>query len=247
MTIHPSVPPRTVIITGGNTGLGYACARAIAASHANWHIVIAYELSRRLQLEGYSTPEHPIAVNAFEPGLMPGTKLARDHGAFERFAWNVILPALRFALPNTHSPDASGKALARLVLDPALESITGKDFEGTRERASSEESYNQQEAAELWKASAELVKLLPTETILRVESSVDEYRTLITVGNGSLCRLTFLLTTAHLLATIHSRDKPFVGLRKEEHGVTKCQGTRICREAQCHPGCGDAIHCDQRL
>ena len=41
MTIHPSVPPRTVIITGGNTGLGYACARAIAASHANWHIVIA--------------------------------------------------------------------------------------------------------------------------------------------------------------------------------------------------------------
>ena len=134
----------------------------------------AYELSRRLQLEGYSTPEHPIAVNAFDPGLMPGTKLARDHGAFERFAWNVILPALRFTLPNTHSPNVSGKALARLVLNPALESISGKYFEGTRERASSEESYNQQEAAELWKASAELVKLLPTETILRVESSVDE-------------------------------------------------------------------------
>ena len=46
----------------------------------------AYELSGRLQLEGFSTPEHPITVNAFDPGLMPGTKLAEDHGAFERFA-----------------------------------------------------------------------------------------------------------------------------------------------------------------
>ena len=105
---------------------------------------------------------------------MPGTKLARDHGAFERFAWNVILPTLRFALPNAHSPNASGKALARLELDPTLESISGKYFEGTRERASSEESYNRQEAAELWETSTKLVKLQPTETILRVESSADE-------------------------------------------------------------------------
>jgi hypothetical protein len=137
-------------------------------------IFYAYELSRRLQSEGYSTPDHPITVNAFDPGLMPGTKLARDHGAFERFAWNVILPTLRFAIPNTHSPNASGKALARLVLDTTLESISGKYFEGTRERSSSEESYNRQEAAELWETSAELVKLQLTETILRVESSVDE-------------------------------------------------------------------------
>jgi len=41
----------------------------------------AYELSRRLQSEGYSTPEQPISVNAFDPGLMPGTKLARDYGS----------------------------------------------------------------------------------------------------------------------------------------------------------------------
>src|SRR6266566_2744743 len=105
---------------------------------------------------------------------MPGTKLARDYGSFERFAWNVLLPPLRFVLPNAHSPNASGKALARLVLDPTLEGISGKYFEGMRERASSEESYNRQEAAELWETSAELVKLQPTETILRVESSVDE-------------------------------------------------------------------------
>ena len=30
----------TAIITGGNSGLGYQCAKAIAADH-DWHVVIA--------------------------------------------------------------------------------------------------------------------------------------------------------------------------------------------------------------
>ncbi len=132
----------------------------------------AYELSRRLQSEGHSTSEHPITVNAFDPGLMPGTGLARDHGSLERFAWNVFLPMLRFVIPNVHSPGVSGKALARLVLDSTLENISGKYFEGMKERTSSDESYNQQEAADLWETSAELVKLQPTETILRLGSSL---------------------------------------------------------------------------
>ena len=41
MTLRSSVLPQTVIITGGNTGLGYGCARTIAASHPNWPIVVA--------------------------------------------------------------------------------------------------------------------------------------------------------------------------------------------------------------
>ena len=35
---HPAA--QTVVITGGNTGLGYACARAIATQPA-WHVLIA--------------------------------------------------------------------------------------------------------------------------------------------------------------------------------------------------------------
>ncbi len=131
-------------------------------------VLYAYELSRRLQSEGYSTPEHPITVNAFNPGLTPGTGLSRDYGAFMRFGWNVFLPLLRPMMPGVKSPDASGKALARLVLDPSLEKISGKYFDGMEERASSQESYDQQKAQELWETSAELVKLQPTETILRV-------------------------------------------------------------------------------
>lgn len=34
-------PNKSVIITGGNSGLGYACAEAIARSGQDWHIIIA--------------------------------------------------------------------------------------------------------------------------------------------------------------------------------------------------------------
>ncbi len=137
-------------------------------------IFYAYELARRLQSQGYSTPEHPITVNAFNPGPTPGTRLSRDAGAFGDFAWNVLMPRLRFAIPHMQSLDASGQAFARLVLDPALAGISGKYFAGMKERASSQESYDQQKAAELWEASAELVKLQPGETILRVRNPLEE-------------------------------------------------------------------------
>jgi NAD(P)-dependent dehydrogenase (short-subunit alcohol dehydrogenase family) len=40
-------PHKSVIITGGNSGLGYACAEAIARSGQDWHITIASrDLSR---------------------------------------------------------------------------------------------------------------------------------------------------------------------------------------------------------
>jgi NAD(P)-dependent dehydrogenase (short-subunit alcohol dehydrogenase family) len=137
-------------------------------------IFYTYELSRRLQQEGHSTREHPITVNAFDPGLMPGTELARDYNSIERFLWKVLLPRLRFLLPQMHSPQTAGQALARLVLDSELEGISGKYFAGKKEIPSSEESYDQQKATKLWEGSAELVKLQPTETILRLGSSLDQ-------------------------------------------------------------------------
>jgi hypothetical protein len=42
------------------------------------------------------------------------------------------------------------------------------------ERASSQESYDQHKAAELWEASAELVHLQPGESLLRVRNSSEE-------------------------------------------------------------------------
>ncbi len=59
------------------------------------NIYFTYELSRRLEKQGSSTPEKSITANAFNPGLMPGTGLARDYSPLQRFAWNYLLPVIR--------------------------------------------------------------------------------------------------------------------------------------------------------
>jgi NAD(P)-dependent dehydrogenase (short-subunit alcohol dehydrogenase family) len=129
-------------------------------------VFYAYELARRLQAQGYSTPEHPITVNAFNPGTTPGTELARDASPISRFAWTVVLLLLLPLFPNLTGQQAAGQALARLVLDPGLQNVTGKYFEGMQERASSRESYDQSKAVQLWETSASLVHLQSDETSL---------------------------------------------------------------------------------
>jgi NAD(P)-dependent dehydrogenase (short-subunit alcohol dehydrogenase family) len=101
-----------------------------------------------------------VTANAFDPGLMPETGLMREAPAPFRFVLSHILPRaiplLRLYTPNVHTAKESGEALARLVTDPELSATTGRYFEGRREIRSSDESYNDGRAEELWNASAAL-------------------------------------------------------------------------------------------
>ncbi len=101
-----------------------------------------------------------ITANAFDPGLMPETGLMREAPALFRFVLSHVLPRaiplLRLYTPNVHTAKESGEALARLVTDPELSATTGRYFEGRREIRSSDESYNDERAEELWNASAAL-------------------------------------------------------------------------------------------
>ncbi|KHO25502.1 alanine-phosphoribitol ligase [Mycolicibacterium setense] len=115
------------------------------------NMLFSYELDRRL---GHGVGG--ITVNAFDPGLMPGSGLARDYGSVQRLAWRLLMPALRI-LPNVNSPRRSGANLAALVADPALEGVTGEYFEGTRRIRSSRDSYDAALAADLWQISERLV------------------------------------------------------------------------------------------
>jgi len=117
------------------------------------NLYFTYELSRRLEKQGLSTNLKPVTVNAFNPGMMPGTGLARDYHPLMRFAWNYLLPVIRpiaGSFMPMNSASESGQALARLVLDPSLESISGKYYSGLKEKLSSKESYDGQKALELW-------------------------------------------------------------------------------------------------
>lgn len=133
------------------------------------NILCTYELARRLKEVGLSTSEAPITVNAFDPGLMPGTGLARDYSPAAWFAWRNFMPALTF-LPGVNNPSRSGEDLARLVLNPQLENVSGKYFVGKEPAPSSEESYDRRKWKELLDTSAELVHLTPHETILPLEN-----------------------------------------------------------------------------
>jgi NAD(P)-dependent dehydrogenase (short-subunit alcohol dehydrogenase family) len=127
------------------------------------NVMFTYELSRRLKAEGH----HRISVTAFDPGLMPGTGLARDYRPFQKFFWNFVLPALRF-IPGVNGASKSGDDLARLALDPQLEGVSGKYFVGRKSVPSSKESYDERKAAELWDSSVSMVHLKPEETILPI-------------------------------------------------------------------------------
>jgi light-dependent protochlorophyllide reductase len=151
---------------------GTAGRRAYATSKL-CNLLFTYELERRLRSErrAAGTSGRPITVNAFDPGLMPGTGLARDYGPMARFAWRFVLPALRPFVPNVNSVARSGRALASMVTEPKFERISGRYFQGTRDVPSSMDSYDPAMATDLWESSASMVKLMPTETILSLRSA----------------------------------------------------------------------------
>ena len=119
------------------------------------NVLFAYELDRRL-----GQGQHGTTVTAFDPGLMPGSGLARDYSAIGRFAWKYLFPALR-VLPNVNSTRSSGRRLAALAGDPQFDGVTGAYFEGSRQIRSSVDSYDRDKALDLWETSERLLTTVP--------------------------------------------------------------------------------------
>lgn len=190
------VPPaRIVFVSSGThdpaerTGLphpDYRGARALARAHADGgdadpgrfgrrayatsklcNVLCAYELARRLDASGRSRPEAPITVNAFDPGLMPGTGLGRDYPGWMQFVWRNLMPILT-VLPKVNSARTSGRNLAWLVSDPTLAHATARYFRMRQAVPSSRDSYREDWARELWEESAELVGLSAAEAMVGV-------------------------------------------------------------------------------
>jgi NAD(P)-dependent dehydrogenase (short-subunit alcohol dehydrogenase family) len=112
------------------------------------NVLFTYELDRRLG-EG-------VTVNAFDPGLMPGSGLARDYPPLQRLAWRYLLPALR-VLPGVRSTRTSGRYLAALANDARFDGVSGRYFDGLRPIRSSTDSYDRDKALDLWETSERLL------------------------------------------------------------------------------------------
>ncbi|EEA23578.1 hypothetical protein TMatcc_002455 [Talaromyces marneffei ATCC 18224] len=119
------------------------------------NVLYSYALHRRFEAINKKTGKH-WTVAAIDPGLMPGTGLARDATGFERFLWLKVLPKiiplLRLLIsPNIHTTEHSGKMLARLVTGSDEEIGSGKYYEEDRQIKSSDASYDQDKQEDLWK------------------------------------------------------------------------------------------------
>jgi hypothetical protein len=97
-----------------------------------------------------------MTVNAFDPGLMPGSGMARDYPRLQRLAWRYLLPALHM-LPGVHSTRTSGGYLAALVSDARYDGITGEYFEAGKPIRSSADSYDRGKALDLGTTSERLL------------------------------------------------------------------------------------------
>lgn len=115
------------------------------------NILWTYTLQKRLNEK---VPGREITVNAFDPGLMPGSGLACEYPPVLRFAWYKIMPKMTPLLkavltPNIHKPSESGESLARLAASDEMAGVTGKYFEGRKEIKSSVDSYDEKKQDDL--------------------------------------------------------------------------------------------------
>lgn len=114
------------------------------------NILTVYELQNRLG-------NTDIHVNAFDPGLVPGTGLAKSYPPFLKFISDYVFKALILFHPNVNTVQNSGKRLANLAFADEYKNAKGKYFEGKKEIKSSADSYNKAYQTELWNSSIQLL------------------------------------------------------------------------------------------
>jgi len=170
---RPAVTDIETLTTTGGPRKGEFEGRLAYVNSKLCNLWFAYELVRRMETAHLLNDERQLTVNGFDPGLVPGSGLARDYPSALRFIWDRVLPGiarvLTLAVPHISTARKSGHALARLVLDPTLKGVSGKYFPShTRWQAapSSDVSYDLEQARALWEESVRMTGLTPEESPL---------------------------------------------------------------------------------
>ena len=159
-------------VTGGPRKRPFDGATAYVNSKL-CNVWFAYELARRIEGAALSNSERPLTVAVFDPGLVPGSGIARDYSIWRGFMWRWVMPIAAEILtrwvPSFSTPRKSGAALAWLASDPLSARFTGRYFPSEahwREAPSSTASYDLNRARELWDASVEMTRLTSRESPL---------------------------------------------------------------------------------
>ena len=120
------------------------------------NVMWTYALNHHLK----SSSRSAMTVNAFDPGLVPGTGLAREYPAPLRFIWNHVMPHLIWLMrivqsPNIHTAKESGESLARLAIGEkkGVHGVSGEYFEGQKAIKSSTQSYDERLQEDLYEGT----------------------------------------------------------------------------------------------
>jgi NAD(P)-dependent dehydrogenase (short-subunit alcohol dehydrogenase family) len=112
-------------------------------------VLFTYELARRLKGTG-------VTANCLHPGAVR-TNIWAHAGVFT--------PITRLASLFMLSPEAGAKTSVYLASSPEVEGVTGEYFEKCKPKRSSQESYDEAEAARLWELSERMTGLVAQPTV----------------------------------------------------------------------------------
>ncbi len=121
------------------------------------NVLTVYELQTRLANTN-------IRVNAFDPGMVPGTGLARTYPPLLQFLWKNVMPILTWFKHNVNTAKNSGKRLANLAYADQYKNAKGKYFEGEKEIKSSTDSYKKEYQDTLWASTIDFLDIKQNET-----------------------------------------------------------------------------------
>tara|TARA_R110000744_G_scaffold359446_2_gene466763 strand:- start:694 stop:1608 length:915 start_codon:yes stop_codon:yes gene_type:complete len=115
------------------------------------NIMTTYELQELLKKTN-------IRVNAYDPGMTPGTGLAKTYSPFMRFLWKNVFPVLTLLKSNIHTPAQAGRNLAKLAYSEKYKDLKGIYFSDSKVVKTSVDSYNKDFQKSLWNGSLLLTK-----------------------------------------------------------------------------------------
>lgn len=94
-------------------------------------------------------------VVVYDPGLMPGTGLARDMPAYKRVVWRYVMPVMR-VLPGAASPRTSARHLAALALGETFGDLHDGYVWLDRSQRPADNTFDRSRQDRLWQVLNEL-------------------------------------------------------------------------------------------
>lgn len=90
-----------------------------------------------------------MRLNAFDPGLVPGTGLGKDMPGYRYWVWKHLMPAMR-VLPGASSPSNSGRRAVELALGDNFPNLHDGYVEIARLTRAEPITYSRERRDALW-------------------------------------------------------------------------------------------------